>query len=326
MRAAVVTKPGGPGVFEIREVEDPDHGPDEVLVDVRATAANRADVLQRMGRYPPPPGVREDVPGLEMAGVVAAVGARVRDFAVGDRVMALLPGAGYASRAVVNERLLMPVPDRLTFEEAAAIPEVFLTAFDALDLRCGLSAGESVLIHACASGVGTAAIQLATAACCRTFGTAGTAEKLERARGLGLTVGVNRREEDFAAVVDRETGGRGVDVILDVVGAPYWERNVASLATRGRIVLVGTLGGADAAVNLGAVMRKRATVMGTVLRARPVEQKAALVQEFVRRILPLLASGRIRPVVDRVLPLEAVADAHRAMEADENVGKIVLTL
>jgi putative PIG3 family NAD(P)H quinone oxidoreductase len=326
MKAVVITKPGGPEVLEVRDVEEPEPGPGEVLVDVRATAVNRADVLQRMGRYPPPPGTREDVPGLEMAGVVASVGKRVRGARKDDRVMALLPGAGYAERVVVPEELLLPAPGRLSFEEAAAVPEVFLTAFDALFLQCGLADGEVVLVHACGSGVGTAAIQLAAAAGCRVLGTSGSPEKLERAAELGLDVGLNRHDGDFSEAVRDETNGHGADVILDVVGAPYWEANVASLAPRGRIVLVGTLGGAKTEVNLSALMRKRATVKGTVLRSRPVAEKAALTEEFRRKVIPQLESGKVRPVVHAVYALEEAAEAHRQMEANANFGKLVLRI
>ena len=325
MRAAVVTEPGGPEVFEIRELDDPRPGPEEALVAVRATALNRADLMQRRGGYAAPPGTLDDVPGLEMAGEVAAVGERVTQWAPGDRVIALLGGGGYGSRVVVHERMLMSIPPGLDFEQAAGIPEVFLTAFDAMVLQCGLQPGESVLIHAVGSGVGTAAVQIAAVAGCRTFGTASSAEKLRGASELGLDVGINYQEEDFAEVVARETDGRGVDVILDVVGAPYWERNLASLATKGRMVIVGTLGGGRVEqMNIGALMGKRLRVHGTVLRSRPFEEKADLTQQFVRRLLPLFESGRLAPVVDRVFPLEEVAEAHRYMESNANFGKIVL--
>ncbi len=324
MRAAVVTTPGGPEVFAIQQVADPTPGPEEALVAVRATALNRADLLQRRGNYSGPPGTRDDIPGLEMAGEVLAVGERVAAWRPGDRVMALLGGGGYASRIAVHERMLMPIPANLDFERAASIPEVFLTAFDAIVLQCGLQPGESVLVHAVGSGVGVAATQLAAVAGCRTFGTASSAEKLARAAKLGLDVGINYHEQDFAEVVREQTAGRGVDVILDVIGAPYWDRNLASLAMKGRMVIVGTMGGARLEVNLGALMGKRASVRGTLLRARPLEEKATLVQEFVRRQLPLFASGRLVPVVDRVFPLEEVAEAHRYMESNANFGKIVL--
>ena len=324
MRAAVITTPGDPDVFEIREIEDPAPGPEEVVVAVHATALNRADLLQRRGGYPAPPGIRADVPGLEMAGVVESVGERVTEWQPGERVMALLGGGGYAERVVVHQRELVAVPDSLALERAAAIPEVFLTAFDALFLQCELAPGESVLIHAAGSGVGTAAIQLAKVAGCRVFGTAGSDDKLTRASELGLDVGINYREQDFAEVIKERTDGEGVNVILDVIGAPYWDRNIASLATRGRMVLVGTMGGGKVETNVGALMPKRARVHGTVLRARPLEEKAALAQTFARRYMHHFASGALEPVVDREYPLAEVAEAHRYMESNANFGKIVL--
>ena len=324
MRAAVVSEPGGPEVFSIEQVPDPTPGPDEVLVAVAASALNRADLMQRMGHYPGPPGTRDDIPGLEMAGTVEAVGERVTGWQPGDRAMALLGGGGYASMVAVHERMLMPVPDALTLEEAASLPEVFLTAFDAMILQCELRAGETFLVHAAGSGVGTAAIQIAAAQSCRVFGTAGSAEKLEQAAALGLDVGINYHDQDFAEVVRDETDGRGVNVLLDLVGGPYWEQNLAALAVRGRMVIVGTMGGPRVEANLGALMGKRLRVHGTVLRARPLEEKATLVQAFVARVLPLIAAGTIRPVVERVFELDDVSEAHRYMETNANFGKIVL--
>jgi NADPH2:quinone reductase len=324
MRAAVVSEPGGPEVFSIEEVPDPIPGPDEVRVSVAATALNRADLLQRMGRYPGPRGTRDDIPGLEMAGTVEAVGERVSGWQPGDRAMALLGGGGYASKVVVHERMLMPVPEALTLEEAASLPEVFLTAFDAMLLQCELQPGESVLVHAAGSGVGTAAIQLAAAQSCRVFGTAGSEGKLAQAAELGLNVGINYHEQDFAEVIREQTSGRGVNVVLDVIGGPYWAQNLAALAVRGRMVIVGTMGGGNVEANLGALMGKRLRVHGTVLRARPLEEKATLVQAFVARVLPLFEAATIRPVVDRVFALDEVADAHRYMETNANFGKIVL--
>ncbi|MDE2696053.1 MAG: NAD(P)H-quinone oxidoreductase [Chloroflexota bacterium] len=324
MRAAVISEPGDPDVFEIRELPDPEPGPEEILVSVHASALNRADLMQRRGGYPAPPGIRGDVPGLEMAGVVEAIGERVTAWDVGDRVMALLGGAGYASKVTVHERQVMAVPDGLSFDEAAAIPEVYLTAFDALFQHCELLPGESVLVHAAGSGVGTAAVQLAAISGCRVYGTAGSAEKLAKAADLGLDVGINYQDTDFAEVIAEDTGGAGVNVILDVIGAPYWERNLASLGVRGRMVLVGTMGGGRLETNLGLLMGKRLRVHGTVLRARPLEEKAALTQIFARRHLHHFASGRLVSVVDRVYPLEEVGDAHRYMESNANFGKIVL--
>jgi len=324
MRAAIVTEPGGPEVFEIQELADPVPGPDEVLVAVHATALNRADLLQRMGRYSGPKGTRDDLPGLEMAGIVESVGERVTEWAPGDRVMALLGGGGYGSKLVIHERMLMPVPPNIELVDAASIPEVFLTAYDALFGQCELRMGESVLIHAAGSGVGTAAIQLAAAQGCRIFGTAGSAGKLERAGALGLNVGINYHDEDFAEVVRERTDGAGVNVILDVIGAPYWEQNLAALVLRGRMVIVGTMGGSKLEVNLGALMSKRVRVHGTLLRARPLDEKATLTQKFVARVLPLFLNETISPIVDRVFPLAEVSEAHRYMETNANFGKIVL--
>jgi len=327
MRAAVITQPGGPEVFQVQEVPDPVFGPEEVLVAVKASALNRTDLIQRRGRYNGPPGTRNDIPGLEMAGVIEAVGERVVGWQPGDRVMALLGGMGYASKAVVHERMLMPVPPNLTFEQAASIPEVFLTAYDALFLQCDLSIGESVLIHAAGSGVGTAGIQMAAAQNCRIFGTASSQEKLDQATELGLDVGINYNEEDFAEVIAEQTGGAGVEVILDVIGAPYWDQNLASLSVKGRMVIVGSMGGGVVEkMTIGALMQKRATVRGTLLRARPLEEKATLIQSFNNRIMPLFADETVRPVVDRVFPLEQTGDAHALMESNANFGKIVLKI
>ncbi|MBM3946629.1 MAG: NAD(P)H-quinone oxidoreductase, partial [SAR202 cluster bacterium] len=318
--------PGGPEVLKVQEIPDPSPGPDDVLVDVKATALNRADLVQRRGRYPAPPGIRGDVPGLEMAGVVAAIGERVTSVKVGERVFGLLGGGGYAERVVTNERMVVRMPERMTFVEAASLPEVFFTAHDALFNQCDLRMGESVLIHSIGSGVGTAAVQLAKHVGATTFGTASSADKLEKAAELGLDIGVNYKEHNFRDVVQSETKGRGVDVILDVVGAPYWEGNLASLAVLGRMVMVGTMGGAKVETNLGTLMGKRLRVFGTVLRARPAEEKMALTQQFARQVLPLLVSGKIKPVVDSVFPLEKAFEAHAYMEANKNFGKIVLSI
>lgn len=331
MRAIRIGDPGGPEALRLEEAADPVPGPDDLLVRVRAAALNRADLIQRRGGYPAPPDAPPDVPGLEMAGEVLSVGERARavgSFSEGDRVMGLLGGGGYAERARLPATHAMPIPAGLSFEEAAAVPEVFLTAWDALFARGRLGAGESVLIHSAGGGVGTAAIQIARAAgAARIFGTASGAKLQGLAeRGLDLDVAVDYRRESFGAAVRRETGDRGVDVILDTVGAPYWTENVASLAPLGRLVIVGLLGGAGAEVDLRALMRKRATVVGTVLRHRAAAEKAALVREFVERGLPLFADGRLRPVVDRTFPLEEASGAHRYMEENRNLGKIVLTL
>ena len=327
MRAVVITEPGGPEVLKIQEMPDPTFGAEEVLVAVHASALNRLDLLQRGGTYPVPFGVRADIPGVEMAGVIEAVGERVQGWKPGDRVMALLSSMGHATKVVVHERMLMPVPTNLDLTQAAAIPEVFLTAYDAVFLQCGLEMGESLLIHAVGSGVGSAALQMAHAQSSRTFGTAGSAEKIEQAKALGLDVGINYKEADFAEVVERETGGKGVNVLIDVIGAPYWEQNMRSMAMKGRMIIVGAMGGATVeSMDIGAISRKRLTVRGTLLRARPLEEKATLVQAFVQRIVPLLANGTVKPIVDRVFPIEEIGEAHAYMETNANFGKIVLNI
>lgn len=326
MRAVRIQEPGDADVLRVGEVADPEAGPDDVVVEVRAAGLNRADLYQRRGHYPAPPGAPDDIPGLEYAGVVAEVGRRVRDLSPGDRVMGLVGGGAYAERVATPAGMALPVPERLSLVEAAGVPEVFVTAWDALHRRLGLRMGESVLIHAVGGGVGTAALQLAAVGgASRIFGTA-SGPKLRAVADLELPldVPVDYREEDFAEVVRRETNGGGVNAILDVVGGEYWDRNVASLAPRGRMVLVGLLGGRSAEVDLGAVLRNRLTVVGTVLRSRPLSEKLDLTREFRERVLPLLVGGRLRPVVDRTFPLEEASVAHRFMEENRNVGKIVL--
>ena len=313
-------------MLQVDNIEEPRLGPDDVLVEVRASALNRADLIQRRGRYPAPAGVRADVPGLEMAGVVAAVGERVADRHVGDRVFGLLGGGGYAEKVVTPAGMVMTIPESLSFEQAAAVPEVFFTAYDALFNQGGLVMGETALIHATGSGVGTAALQLARHAGAITFGTAGSPEKLARAMELGLEYGINYRSEDFLAVTRERTGGRGTDVILDVVGAPYWERNLAAMAVLGRLVMVGTMGGADVSFRISDLMGKRLRVLGTALRVRRLEEKLALTRQIEKHVLPLLAAGRLKPVVDRVYALEEAVAAHAYMESNHNFGKIVLSL
>ena len=309
-----------------REAPEPLAGPDDLLVAVRARALNRADLLQRRGAYPQPgPKPEHEIPGLEFAGEVLEAGARTQGFAPGDRVMGLLAGGGYAERVSVNWRLAVRVPDALGWPEAGAVPEVFITAHDALR-QCGLRAGERVLVHAAGSGVGVAAIQIAKVmGASFVMGTAGSADKLERAAALGLDLGVNRHEADFAAAALEATDGAGVDVILDVVGAAAWERNLRALARRGRMVLVGLMGGAAAErASLGPLLTKRLRVYGTTLRARPPEEKALATRAFETSVLPHLASGRIVVPVDGVWPLREAAAAQARMEADANFGKIVL--
>ena len=325
MKAVVITKPGGPEVLQLQDVPEPVPGPEDLLVRVRATALNRADILQRMGGYPQPgPKPPLDIPGMEYAGEVLAVGARVEGFSPGDRVMGLLVGGGYAEQIVTHFRLAMKVPANLSWEEAGATPEVYITAHDAL-LQCGLVAGETVLIHAAGSGVGVAATQIAKMlGASLVIGTAGSAEKLAQAATLGLDVGVNYREQDFAEEVLKATAGRGVDVILDVIGAAYWDRNMKSLAQKGRMVLVGLMGGNSTNANIGVLLQKRASVRGTTLRGRPIEEKGLATRAFEKSVLPHIASGRIKVVVDRVYPLAEAAAAQEYMGANQNFGKVVL--
>jgi NADPH:quinone reductase len=324
MKAIVISSFGGPEVLSLREVEEPEPSRLELRVKVHATALNRADLLQRRGHYPPPPGVRPDIPGLEYAGVVDSLGAGVSRFRKGDRVMGLLPGGGYAEKIVTPEGMTVPVPPNLSLEEAAALPEVFMTAYDALFVRVRLAIGETLLIHAAGSGVGTAALQLAKAAGCRVLGTAGSREKLKKAAELGLDLPINYRESDFVQVVQEQVGG--VNAILDLVGGDYLSGNLKALAQGGRLVVVGLLRGARAETDLGAIVRKRLTIVGTVLRSRPIDEKMALCRQFERHLLPLLAQGRLRPVIDRVFPWQQAAEAHRRMEENRNFGKIVLSL
>lgn len=326
MKAIVISKHGGPEVLELREVPDPEPSAEDVLVRVRATALNRADLLQRRGLYPAPPGVAPDIPGLEFAGEVVAIGPRVYTWKPGDRVMGLLAGGGYAEKVAIHERLLLPVPPRLDWRSAAAIPEVFLTAFDSVFLQAGLRMGETLLVNAVASGVGTAAVQLARRAGARSIGTSRSAGKLAAVLELGLDVGIVAGSEDFEKQVKEQTAGRGVDVVLDLIGASAWADNMRAIGERGRIVLVGMMGGAKVEANLGVLLQKRVTVMGTVLRARPLEEKAALVQAFRRQVLPGFTDGSLVPVVDCAFPIAQAAEAHQLMEENRNTGKIILEL
>jgi len=326
MRAVCFTGKGGPEVIAVRELPDPLPSRGEVLVRVRAAALNRADLLQRRGLYPPPPGWREDVPGLELAGVVAALGEGVTALAPGDRVMAIAAGEAQAELAVAHERMLVKVPPRLSLEEAGATMEAFVTSHDALVTLGGFRSGWTVLIHAIGSGVATAALQLVKAAGGTVIGTSRTADKLERAKALGLDHGllVGGEEPRFAEEVRRLTGKRGCPVILDFVGGPYVAENLAALASGGRIVVIGTLGGGKPTVDLGLLMRARGAIVGTVLRPRPIEEKIAATQAFARDVLPLVARGLVKPVVDAVLPAAQAREGHERMERNESFGKLVL--
>lgn len=326
MRAVVITEPGDPDVLAVQDVPDPEPGPEEVLVAVRATALNRADLLQRRGFYPEPGPPREhEVPGMELAGTVVALGPRVTEWQVGDEVMGIVSGGAYAERIAVHERQLMAVPPVLGLADAAAVPEVAITAWDALAVQGGLTSGRVALVHAGASGVGTAAVAIAKALGARVVTTTSTG-KVERCRELGADVVVDYTSEDYVEAVWAATDGRGVDVVLDVVGGDYLARNLKALRTGGTIVQVGVMGGGRTEIDLGAMLPKRARLVGTVLRARPIEEKIAVTQRFAREVLPWYADGTIRPVIDTRFPLEAIADAHRHMEANANVGKILVDI
>jgi putative PIG3 family NAD(P)H quinone oxidoreductase len=327
MKAVVITEPGGPDVLQVREIPEPVTGPDDLLVRVHTAGLNRADLLQRQGGYPQPgPKPEFEVPGLEYAGEVVEAGSRTVGFAAGDRVMGLLPGGGYAEFVSTPARLAMHIPETLSWQEAGGTPEVYITAHDALR-QCGLVAGETVLVHAAGSGVGVAAIQTARAlGASLVIGTAGSREKLDAAKALGLDVGVNYHTDDFAESVAEATAGRGVDVILDVIGAAYWDQNMRSLATLGRMVIVGLMGGATTTANLGMFLAKRAQVRGTTLRSRPLEEKALATRAFEKSVVPHLQSGRIRVPIDRTFTLDRVPDAHRYLESNANFGKVILAV
>lgn len=326
MKAVRFTGKGGPEVVELAEVAAPKPSRGEVLVRVKAAAMNRADLLQRRGLYPPPPGFREDIPGLELAGEIAELGEAVTGWKVGDQVMAIAAGEAQAELAVVHERMLLRVPDGMSFTDAGALPEAGMTAHDALFTIGGLRPGATVLIHAAGSGVATAALQIARAAGAITIGTSRTADKLEKARALGLdhAILVGQSEPKFADEVKKLTGRRGAAVILDFVGGAYAAENVASLAPGGRIVVIGTMGGPKAQLDLGLLMRARGSIHGTVLRPRPLEEKITATQAFGRDVLPLIATGKVKPVVDAVLPAARAREAHERMEKNDSFGKIVL--
>ena len=325
MRCIEISTPGGPEVLTPVERPDPSAGDGELLIAVEAAGVNRPDILQRRGHYPPPPGA-SDIPGLEVAGTVAAIGHGVRDWQPGDRVCALVSGGGYATRCVAPAPQCLPIPAPLDFVAAAAIPETFFTVWTNVFDRGRLKAGESALFHGGASGIGTTAIQLACAHGARVFATAGSDQKCRAIEALGAERAINYRTEDFTAVVRELTGGRGVDLILDIVGADYLARNVAALATDGRLVEIGFMGGKSAAVvDLGDILRRRLTITGSTLRPRTVEEKSAIAEALRREVWPLLEAGRVKPVIYRTFPLDEAAAAHRLMESSEHIGKIVLT-
>jgi len=328
MRAVVIAQAGGPDVLALRDVPRPMPGDGQVLVRVHATAVKRADLLQREGRYPAPPGAPADIPGLEFAGEVAALGAGVREWRIGQRVFGLVGGGAYADYVVTHERLLAEVPSALSWAEAAAVPEAFITAHDALVAGAALRTGERVLVHAVGSGVGLAAVQLARCMGATAYGSARRASKLDAARAVGLADG-HVAGHDLAPLVEAArawSGGDGVDVVLDLVGGPYVRASIECLRTQGRLILIGTLAGREATISVGRMMTARLTMRGTVLRARPLEEKIAATRAFVHQVVPLLARGDVRPTIDRIVPIRDVSDAHRRVESNDTHGKVVLAM
>jgi len=325
MRCIEISAPGRPEVLTPVERPDPAARDGELLIAVEAAGVNRPDILQRRGHYPPPPGA-SDIPGLEVAGTVAAIGPGVRSWQIGDRVCALVSGGGYATLCVAPAPQCLPIPAPLDFVAAAAIPEAFFTVWTNVFDRGRLSAGESALVHGGASGIGTTAIQLASARGAKVFATAGSDQKCRAIEALGAERGINYRTEDFTAVVKELTSGRGVDLILDIVGADYLARNIAALAVDGRLVEIGFMGGkSSTTIDLGDILRRRLTITGSTLRPRTVGEKGAIAEALRREVWPLLEVGRVQPVIYRTFPLDQAAAAHRLMESSEHIGKIVLT-
>ncbi|MCZ3388213.1 MAG: NAD(P)H-quinone oxidoreductase [Actinomycetia bacterium] len=323
MLAITNSKPGGPEVLELTEVSDPVPGPDEVVIDVVATGVNRADLLQREGRYPPTPGAAPYL-GLECSGVISALGANVDRWRVGDEVAALLAGGGYAQRVAVPEVQVMSVPASVSLLEAAALPEVVCTVWSNLVMIAGLSRGETLLAHGGGSGIGTMAIQISALVGARSIVTCGSQRKIDACVELGVDVAVNYRDQDWAAMVQEATDGRGADVILDVIGAKYLDANTRSLAVGGRLVVIGLQGGTKGELDLGRLLAKRAAIYGSTLRARSPEEKGAIVTQVLEQVWPAFEAGALHPVIDRVLPWTDAAEAHRVLERGDNIGKVLL--
>jgi NADPH:quinone reductase len=325
MRAVEISKPGGPDA--LLEVERPTPVPasGEILVKVAAAGVNRPDVMQRMGHYPPPPGIT-DIPGLEIAGVVERLGDGVTGWRVGDRVTALVAGGGYAEYCVAPAPQCLPVPANVDFVHAAAVPETFFTVWTNVFERGRLKAGESILIHGGSSGIGTTAIQLARALGARVFATAGSAEKCAACEQLGAERAINYRETDFVVAVKDATGGKGVDVVLDMVGGDYFSRNMDALAMDGRLVSIAVLNGVKATINILTMMQRRLTLTGSTLRTRPIAEKGAIAAALRQHVWPLLESGKVSPVIHATFPLGNAAEAHRVMESGAHIGKIVLVV
>jgi putative PIG3 family NAD(P)H quinone oxidoreductase len=325
MKAVVLREHGGPEVLQIEDVSSPTFGAEDILVSVAATALNRADLLQRMGFYPNPFPQGPEIPGLEFAGTVKAVGERVTAWKVGDKVMGIVSGGAYAEELVLHERQAMAVPAGMSLHDAAAIPEVFITAWDALVVQGGLTSGRWAMVHAGASGVGTAGIQIAKAIGARIIVTCSSG-KVQSCKDLGADVVVDYTTQDFVEEVQKATGGQGVDVILDVIGGDYVERNVASLAVKGHIIQVGVMAGKPLPFNVGLLLGKRASITGTVLRARPLDEKIAITQRFIAEMLPLFVTGVLKPVIDSSYAIADIAKGHEYMATNGNVGKIVIDI
>jgi putative PIG3 family NAD(P)H quinone oxidoreductase len=329
MKAVVITRFGGPEVLEIQDVPTPHPGPDEVLVHVRSTALNRADLLQRLGRYAAPPGAPENIPGLEFAGEVAEVGANAHRWREGDRVMGIVAGGAHAEFVTAHQDAVAAVPPNLEWSAAGAVPEVFITAHDALQ-QAEFKTGESVLVHAVGSGVGLAATQLVKALGGRAFGTSRTPDKIERAKPFGMESGYAVPEPSaltgLSAFARNVTGGGGFDVVLDLNGGPYFAASLDAMALRARLILIGGVAGGKTDVNLYHILSKRLHIIGTVLRARSLQEKIEVTTAFAREVGPLLGKGTIQPVIDSVFPLEKIQDAHRRLESNETFGKVVLTM
>jgi putative PIG3 family NAD(P)H quinone oxidoreductase len=328
MKAVVITKFGGPEVLAIQETPTPQAGPGQVLVRVHATALNRADLLQRQGKYPAPQGVVQNIPGLEFAGEVAELGPGATYWEKGDRVFGLTPGGAHAEYVVVEEGRLAAIPGGMDWVTAAAIPEVFITAFDALVSQAHMQVGEKILIHAVGSGVGLAAVQIARAFGGIPYGTSRTPEKIERAKQFGLEAGcvVDEKISPFEDFTKKATTGEGFNVVLDLAGGPYVAASVKALAPKGRIMLIATMAGNEVTLNLGQLLGRRAHLIGTILRARPVEEIAEVMRTFSQHVVPLFGTGRLRPVIDKTFPISNIQEAHRYQESNQSFGKIVLTL
>ncbi|XP_061363040.1 uncharacterized protein LOC133306696 [Gastrolobium bilobum] len=323
MKAVVITTPGGPEVLQLQDVEDPKIRDDEVLIRVHATALNRADTLQRKGSYPPPKGA-SPYPGLECSGTIESVGKNVSRWKIGDQVCALLSGGGYAEKVAVPAGQVLPVPSGISLKDATSFPEVACTVWSTIFMMSRLSQGETLLIHGGSSGIGTFAIQIAKYRGARVFVTAGSEEKLAFCKGIGADVGINYKTEDFVARVKEETGGQGVDVILDCMGASYYQRNLDSLNFDGRLFIIGFQGGVSTEVDLRALLAKRLTVQGAGLRSRSPENKAVIISEVEKNVWPAIAEGKVKPVIFKSFPLSEAAEGHRLMESSQHIGKILL--